>query len=74
MKELGFTTIQTHGNFQHVGFGELAEAVHDALEDLVLYRRDFDAPCLHGFSRFTATTKEQFQPVIDRIAETAARG
>ena len=74
MNQLGFFTIPTHGNFQHVRFGDIADAVHDALEDLVLYRRNFEAPCLRGFSRFTATTVEQFQPVIDRIALVAEKG
>jgi histidinol-phosphate aminotransferase len=72
MRGLGFRTLRTHGNFLHVGFGDHARAVHAALQDLVLYRRDFSEPCLQGFSRFSATTEAGFQPVIDRIRQTVS--
>jgi len=67
MNALGLVTLTGKGNFMHVAFGAYAEAVHAALADLVLYRRDFAEPCLKGYSRFSATTPEAFQPVIDRI-------
>jgi histidinol-phosphate aminotransferase len=69
MNEMGFHTPVCHGSFLHVAFGVHAAAVHEALRDLVLYRQDFKEPSLQGFSRFSATTKELFQPVIDRIQE-----
>ena len=74
MRELGLRTLTGHGNFLHVAFGVHADRVHQALADLVYYRRDHSDPCLAGFSRFSATTPEHFQPVIDRIrAVVAAR-
>ena len=44
-----------------------ASAVHEALADLVYYRQDFNDPCLKGYSRFSATTPVQFDPIIERI-------
>ncbi len=61
---LGYRTIETRGNFQHVAFGDDAEMVHRALEGHVLYRKSFSEPCLAGFSRFSLTTREQFQRVV----------
>jgi len=67
MQALGLRTLVTHGNFLHVEFGRHAEAVHQALAKIVLYRLDGGDPCLKGFSRFSATTKERFKPVIETI-------
>lgn len=67
MNDLGLRTLAGQGNFLHVAFGIHAEAVHAALADIVLYRRDFAEPCLNGFSRFTATTSSLFEPMIKRI-------
>lgn len=69
MRDLGLRTLPAHANFLHVAFGEHAPRVHAALADLVLYRRDFSDPALQGFSRFSATTRERFAPVIERIRE-----
>lgn len=68
MTKLGLATLSGKGNFLHVAFGVHAEAVHDALAHMVLYRRDFAEPCLSGYSRFSSTTEQLFQPVIDQIA------
>jgi len=67
MEGLSLRTLRGAGNFCHVEFGDDAGAVHGALADLVYYRQNFNDPGLAGFSRFSATTKELFQPVIDRI-------
>lgn len=69
MTVLGLRVLRGHGNFLHVAFAEHAAAVHAALDELVLYRKDFAEPCLKGFSRFSATTAELFQPVIARIQD-----
>lgn len=69
MRGLGFRTLDGHGNFLHVAFGDRADTVHAALAHLVVYRKNFATPCLSGFSRFSATTTEQFAPVIARIRE-----
>lgn len=69
MDDLGFRTLGGRGNFLHVAFGDHAETVHAALADRVYYRRDFNEPCLRGFSRFSAATPEMFQPIIQRIRE-----
>ena len=64
MTKLGFDTLPTHGNFQHVAFGNRAEAIHRALKNRVLYRKDSDDDCLRGYSRFSATTIEKFAPIV----------
>ena len=69
MRGLGLRTLDGYGNFLHVAFGAKARAVHAALDGIVYYRRDSADPCLKGFSRFSATTRERFQPVIERIRE-----
>ncbi len=72
MDGLGYRTLRGAGNFCHVAFGAKAEKVHDALADLVYYRKDFSEPCLSGFSRFSATTPERFGPLIARIRAASA--
>ena len=72
MDELGFRTLDGQGNFLHVAFGAKAAAVHRALDGVVYYRRDFDEPCLNGFSRFSAATPAQFAPIIDIIRKAAS--
>jgi histidinol-phosphate aminotransferase len=67
MEKLGFRVLRGKGNFCHVSFGAQADAVHRALADVCYYRKDFNEPCLKGFSRFSSTTKERFAPVIDAI-------
>src|SRR5690606_33207279 len=69
VEDLGYRTIQTRGNFQHVSFGADAEMVHRALQGAVLYRRDFAEPCLIGFSRFSLTTESNFEHLISIIAK-----
>ena len=70
MQALGFRTLNGQGNFMHVAFGVHAEAVHEALENLVYYRKDFAEPCLKGFSRFSSTTPELFKSIVNRIQDT----
>ncbi len=67
MRDLGFQTLQGHGNFAHVAFGSRAPAVHRALSSVAYYRRDFTEPSLVGFSRFSSTTPALFERVIDAI-------
>ena len=68
LKQLGFDVIENvQGNFMHVAFGQRAEAIHRALEEIVLYRKETPHPSLSGYSRFSATTKELYQPIVDRI-------
>lgn len=67
MRKLGFKTINAHGNFFHVAFDQYASQIHSALENNVLYQKDFKHPSLAGYSRFTTTTQELFAPVIDKI-------
>ena len=74
MKELGLRTLESHGSFCHVAFGTASERVHASLADYVLYRQDFSAPCLKGFSRFSSTTGELFAPIIDRIRDVVRMG
>ena len=72
MESLGFAVLRGEGNFLHVAFADYAERIHDALEGVVYYRRDFDEPCLKGYSRFSATTEDSFEPVIKSIKSVVA--
>jgi histidinol-phosphate aminotransferase len=74
MKELGLRTLESHGSFCHVAFGSASDCVHASLADCVLYRQDFSAPCLKGFSRFSSTTSELFAPIIERIRDVVRQG
>lgn len=67
MKKIGFTTYKSHGNFFHIKFGKYANKVHEILDGEIYYRKDFNEPCLKGYSRLSATTKERFEPIIARI-------
>lgn len=71
MAGLGFPVVAGHGNFAHVAFGAAAPRIHAALADIATYKRDFAEPCLTGFSRFSATTPELFQTVIETIVRAA---
>jgi len=73
MKSLQLRTLITHGNFLHVAFGQYASAMHARLKNVVLYRLDFSDPCLKGFSRFSATTVERFQPIIEHIQQVVVQ-
>lgn len=73
MQALGFRTLSGQGNFLHVAFGAQADAIHNGLSGIVYYRRDFDEPCLRGFSRFSATTSQLFEPVIRKIRSIAQK-
>lgn len=67
MAALEFKTLHGQGNFFHVAFGERAPAIHAALKPLVLYRLDFNEPCLKGYSRFSSAPAEILAPVIQTI-------
>ena len=69
MASLQLRTLMTHGNFLHVAFSQYASAVHSRLKNVVLYRLDGGEGCLKGFSRFSATTVERFQPIIEHIRQ-----
>lgn len=74
MKDLGLRTFHSEGNFLHVAFDQYAQAIHQALEKKVLYRKDFQHPSLSGYSRFTATTRGLFSPIIEKISAVVKGG
>ena len=74
MVDLGLRTALSGGNFLLVEFAGHAPQVHRALEDLVLYRRDFGHPSVAGFSGFSATTSDRFAPVAARIRTVIGDG
>jgi histidinol-phosphate aminotransferase len=74
MSELGFAVLNNQGNFTHVAFGAHQAKIFAALENLVLYRKDFKDRSLQGYSRFTSATEEVFKPVVNRIRETVKSG
>ncbi|MBI1868037.1 MAG: histidinol-phosphate aminotransferase family protein [Methylocystis sp.] len=69
MDSLGLRTLSGGGNFMHVAFGPWDEPVHAALSEMAYYRKDFDAACLRGFSRFSAGTPQQLRPLIAKIRD-----
>lgn len=73
MSRLGFRVLHGKGNFMHVSFGANAPLVHESLKDICYYRKDFNEPCLAGFSRFSSTTVDLFQPVIEAIEMAVKR-
>lgn len=68
MTGLGFAAIETPCNFVHVDFGPKRAAVERALEGVARYRL-FPGDILAPFLRFTTTTTELFDPVIDCIRD-----
>jgi len=73
MKEIGLSTYKSYGNFLNVKFGKHANDIHIALEGLVYYRKDFNEPCLKGYSRFSTTTVERFKPIVNCISDAVKR-
>lgn len=69
MKTIGFSSYESYGNFLHVRFGRHADEIHKILENKVYYRKDFNDPCLEGYSRFSSTTIERFKPIIKCITD-----
>jgi len=67
MRLLGLVTYESYGNFLHVKFGKYADEIHKVLDGVVYYRKSFNVPCLEGYSRFSSTTKEKFDPIIESI-------
>lgn len=70
MSALGFGAIDTPCNFVHVDFGDKRAAMEEALKDVACYRVFPDA-LLKPYMRFTTTTKELFQPVVDTARRIA---
>ena len=68
MKELGYNSFESHGNFLHINFGEDVDLVHEALGGLVLYRKQFSHDSLKPYSRFTAAPVDIMSRVSDKIA------
>ncbi len=69
MKALGFKVLPTEGNFVHVAFGKHAPAIHATLANKVLYRKNFDHPCLAGYSRFTVAPTNIMALLADPIIQ-----
>lgn len=69
LENLGFRTLHGFGNFFHVAFEHHAKDIHQALANIVLYRKDFNDACLSGFSRFSSTTQSLFEPIIKVIEQ-----
>ena len=68
LQHLGFDVLQqVHGNFLHVDFGRKADKIHRVLQDKVLYRNHFSHPSLDGYNRFTASTKDNMQFILEYI-------
>ena len=73
MKAINIFSYESYGNFLHVRFESYAPAIHKALEDKVYYRKDFEHPCLQGYSRFSSTSIERFKPIIECITDVVSQ-
>ena len=73
MRAMGLDSYESYGNFLHVRFGNYADEIHNALEDKVYYRKDFNEPCLKGYSRFSSTTIKRFKPIIKCITDVITK-
>ena len=71
MERLGFAVHRGSGNFCLVDFGAADARVMQAMEGIAVFRR-VAHPSMTGMQRITATTKEMFAPVIERIAAVGA--
>ena len=67
MRELGLSTYESFGNFFHVKFADHENKVHEVLKNKVYYRKNFNLPCLKGYSRFSSTTVKKFKPILQSI-------
>ncbi len=68
LEKLGYNVLKnTHGNFMHVNFGKDTELIHKKLENIVLYRKNFNDECLIGYSRFSLTDINNFKIIINKI-------
>jgi len=73
MRNLGLDSYESYGNFSHVRFGNYADEIHNILENKVYYRKDFNEPCLKGYSRFSSTTIKRFKPIIKCITDVITK-
>lgn len=73
MNDLGFKVLISHGNFSHVNFDKSGDRIHSALENKVLYRKDFQEQCLRGYSRFSSANKELVEGIVQIISHEAGR-
>jgi len=69
MKTMGFKVLPTAANYLHVAFGENESLIHNVLTEKVLYRHEFDHPCLRGYSRFTVGPQQVMDQVVDLIKQ-----
>jgi len=69
MKRLGFTILETEGNFAHVAFGDDFSNIDAALSGHVLYRGVTGHQSLAGFSRFSIAPVEIMSQVIELIIQ-----
>lgn len=69
MEGLGFKTLPTAGNFVHVAFDRHGPAIHAALANRVLYRKNFDHPSLAGYSRFSVAPRATMVQAADLISQ-----
>lgn len=73
MEKLGFNVINCEGNFIHIDFKEFKKDIHEKLKGKILYRLDFKENCLAGYSRFSATTIDQYRYLIDLIKKAVLK-
>jgi histidinol-phosphate aminotransferase len=67
IEDLGLNSYKSYGNFFHVKFGKYASDIHDQLDSLAYYRKDFKEDCLKGYSRFSTASEETLSPIINCI-------
>jgi histidinol-phosphate aminotransferase len=71
MERLDFRVHRGHGNFCLVDFGAADARIMQAMEGIAIFRR-VAHPSMAGMLRITATTKEMFAPVAEKITALMA--
>jgi histidinol-phosphate aminotransferase len=73
MTELGYEVMEAHGNFSLIAFGSDRDRIHEAINDSVSYRDRFSDPLLEDYARFSSTTKNKFELIVDKIRQAVCQ-
>lgn len=69
LEALGFQVITPPTNFLHVHFRECRERIEKEVRSVALFRGNFGHDSLKKYTRFTCTTKNEFEPIVCIIEE-----
>ena len=69
LRKLNFEVLENKGNFLHVNFGEKHDKITKEISKIAYFRKKENHPCLKNFSRFTITSKDNFNKIIKIISK-----